>query len=273
MNNACDSHVHVLDPAFATVDGQGVPTGMTASDYEAVQPVLGTDRVVIVQAKNYGTDNRCLVDALARFSPRARGVAVVDRRIGDDELVRLHKAGVRGVRFSLWNPTNAVVDAVDLMPVAERIAPLGWHLQLHMSADQLVAHRAELARLPCDLVIDHMARLPSGRGCLTHPAFDLVRGLANDGHAWVKLSGPYLNRRPGAAGFDDARAVARAWVEAIANRLVWGSDWPHVTEGAEAPAPETIAATLHDWCAGDPRLIETIAVHTPAALYGFGTPA
>lgn len=269
MTRACDSHVHVLDPGFPTVDGAGVPCGMSLADYRAVQPVLGTGRAVIVQPKVYGTDNSCLVDALNRLGVAGRGVAVVGRNVSDNQLEILHKAGVRGVRFSLWNPLNAVISLEDMMPIARRVAPLGWHLQLHMHADQLVDAADLLRRQPCGMVIDHMGRLPTGQTPADHPAFGLISSLARDGRAWVKLSGPYLNRREGRMGDDDARSMARAWIGAIPDRLVWGSDWPHVTEQPAPPDPTEIAATLSDWCHGDAALITQIGERTPAALYAF----
>ncbi len=264
---ACDSHLHIYDARFTPAPGATVPSGMTLDDYLSVRAAYGTQRAVLVQAKVFGTDNACLVDALTRLGEDGRGIAVVDPSITDDALADLHAAGVRGLRFSLWNAANAVVQPDDIARMAARIAPLGWHVQLHMHADQTAASADLLTSLPCPMVFDHMGRLPAGSVPQVHPAFDLIKGLARDGRAWVKLSGPYLNRRPGQN--DDPRRMARAWTAAIPDRLVWGSDWPHITEQPAPPAPGAIAATLTDWCDNDPTLIERIARHTPALLYDF----
>lgn len=235
--SGCDCHIHILDPAFTPVGPQPVAEGMALEDYRKVQPVFGTDRAVIVQSKRYGTDHACLLDALARLGGDGRGIAVLPPDVDDATLERLNAAGVRGVRFSLWNAADAVVSFDMLAPFAARLAEIGWHAQLHMNADQIVAQTGTLKRLPCTLVFDHMGRLPPGPDATAHPAFGLISSLARDGRAWVKLSGPYLNRR-GAEQAADWQATGRAWVGAVPDRLVWGSDWPHVTE-TRKPAPMT----------------------------------
>ena len=268
---ACDSHLHIYDPRFAPAPGLTVPEGLTLDDYLVARSAYGTERAILVQPKVYGTDNVCLLAMLERLGKNGRGIAVADPEISDSALEALNAAGVRGLRFSLWNPSNAVADPGDMAAIAERIAPLGWHLQLHMHAGQMAAMSDLLRSLACPMVIDHMGRLPPGTDPKAHPAFSLITGLAGDGRAWVKLSGPYLNRRPGAEGIADARAIARAWIEAIPDRLVWGSDWPHITEQPTPPTPGIIAATLTEWCDNDADIINRIARLTPAQLYDFET--
>lgn len=266
---ACDCHLHVYDARFRPAPGAVVPAGMTLDDYLAARAPFGTERAVLVQAKVFGADNACLIDALARLEGNGRGVAVVEPTISDAELAKLHAAGVRGLRYSLWDPASAVADPDDMTEMAARVAPLGWHLQLHMRARQIVEAADLLAALPCPVVFDHMGRLPPGDRPEAHPVFDLIAGLARDGRAWVKLSGPYLNRRPGPLGFDDPRVIAQSWISAIPERLVWGSDWPHITEQPRPPAAPDIAATLFEWCDNDPALINRVARATPATLYAF----
>ncbi|WP_343504211.1 amidohydrolase family protein [Alloyangia pacifica] len=268
---ACDSHLHIYDSRFPAARGATVPKGLTLEDYLAARAAYGTKRAVLVQAKVFGTDNACLVDALHRLEGDGRGVAVVDPALPDAELEALHAAGVRGLRFSLWNPSNAVARPEDIRTLAARVAPLGWHLQLHLHAEQTLAAADVLKGLACPVVFDHMGRIPQRPEPQDHPAFGLIAGLAREGRAWVKLSGPYLNRREGPEGAWDALALARAWIAAVPDRLVWGSDWPHITEQPTPPAPATIAATLTEWCDGDAALIDRIARQTPARLYGFDT--
>ncbi|ANN67392.1 amidohydrolase family protein [Bordetella bronchialis] len=267
--DACDSHLHIFDPRFAEQPGNGAPfRDGTVRDYRAVAARMGTRRAVIVQAKRYGTDNACLLDAVAQFHGQARGIAVVAPGVDDATLRALDAGGVRGLRFSVWNPADTVmtVDMIDTL--ARRIAGLGWHAQLHMSGDQVVAHAAMLARLPCPVVFDHMARLPPGLG-VRHPAWGIVRGLIDRGRCWVKLSGAYLNTLRGGPDYPDAGAVARAFVQAAPQRLVWGSDWPHVTERPHVP-PDTVRllALLAQW-APDAAVRHRILVDNPRELYGF----
>lgn len=263
---ACDSHIHILDPAFPpSVPGTKLAPQTTAADYALVRERFGTTRTVIVQAKVYGTDNACLLDAVIRLAP-AKGVAVIHPTMSDAELKRLDVGGVRGIRFSVWNPADAVASIDMLAPLAPRIAALGWHAQIHMSGDQLVAHADTLAALPCDIVIDHMGRLPPAAG-IAHPAFAAIRRLLDNGRTWVKISGAYLNTNLGPPDYADATTVAQAFVRAAPERLVWGSDWPHVTE-THKPDTAALFDLVAIW-AGDEPTRRRILVDNPARLYGF----
>jgi predicted TIM-barrel fold metal-dependent hydrolase len=207
----------------------------------------------------------CLLEALATLGPNGRGIAVVQPSVGDQELRRLNEGSIRGLRFSLWNPVDAVTTIDMIEPLAMRIAELGWHVQLHMSADQIVASTALLARLPCPIVFDHMGRLPPSVGS-RHPAFAVIMRLVDRGRAWVKLSGAYLNTRLGPP-YADTTPIASAYVKAAPERLVWGSDWPHVTE-SHKPDARQLLDLLGEW-ASDEITRTKILVDNPAKLYGF----
>ncbi len=262
---ACDAHLHIIDPRFPSLQATR-PDGMTLDDYRLLQRRLGTTRAVPVQAKHYRTDNACLLDALERLGADGRGIAVVSPDVTDGELRRLDRGGVRGLRFSVWNPADTVTTAAMIEPLANRVAGLGWHVQLHMSADQIAEAAATLARLPCPIVFDHMGRLPPEQGP-DHPAFPVICGLLDRGNAWVKLAGAYLNTEQGPPDYADATRIARAFVRAAPERLVWGSDWPHVTE-PDKPDDAGLFDLLAVW-AGDERTRERILVDNPATLYGF----
>jgi D-galactarolactone isomerase len=265
--SACDAHLHILDGRFAT-SAKAPPADMDLADYRQLQGRIGTTRAVIVQAKVYGTDNDCLLDAVSQLGDDGRGVAVVHPEVTDAELQRLHDGGVRGLRFSVWNPADTVTTIAMIEPLAARIASLGWHAQLHMSGDQIVEQAALIARLPCTVVIDHMGRLPPGQGT-SHPAFAVIRGLLEAGRTWVKLSGAYLNTAIGAPDYPDATRVAQALVALAPARLVWGSDWPHVTEAAK-PDDANLLDLLTVW-AGSVSARDRILVDNPAELYGFAS--
>jgi predicted TIM-barrel fold metal-dependent hydrolase len=239
---------------------------MTVEDYRLYQRRIGTSRVVVVQPKFYGTDNSCLLDAMKRFGGNARGVAVVHPGITEAGLERLHAAGVRALRFSLWNPADLVTTAEMIEPLADRIAGRGWHVQLHMLGEQIAAHAALIRRLPCPVVFDHMGRLPPAEGP-DHAAFAIIADLLREGRAWLKLSGAYLNTAEGPPHYADATRMAKAYVATAPERLVWGSDWPHVTE-QHKPDDALLFDLLADW-AGDEALRRRILVDNPAALYGF----
>lgn len=276
---ACDAHLHVFDPRLDTRFGAEAPQAMrahaTAADYAQLRGAMGLERAVIVQPRAHGTDNRATLQAIGSLgASRTHGIAVVHPDITDAQLQALHDGGIRGIRFSLHTDHDAVVRLDMLEPLAERIAALGWHVQLHWLASQIEAHAALLQRLPCILVFDHMARLADGTGGadgagVHQSAFGVVRGLVQQGRAWVKLSGPYLNSRAGlAAGYADCDALAQAWVAEAPQRLVWGSDWPHVTEAAHPPQTPMLLALLSRWIP-DAALRARVLVDNAAELYGF----
>lgn len=253
---ACDAHLHIVPEVAA----RSLPR------YLAMRDALDLSRAVVVQAKVHGTDHAATLAAVAALGPGARGIGVVTPEVTDTELRRLHDGGIRGLRFSLWQPGDAVARLDWLEPLAARIAPLGWHAQIHMTGDQVAEHLALLRRLPCPMVFDHMGRLPPETGP-AHPGFAAIAGLMERGDVWVKLSGAYLNTAEGPPGYADAGHIARAFVRAAPERLVWGSDWPHVTE-PHGVDDALLLDLLGEW-AGDEATRHRILVDNPAALYGF----
>lgn len=267
--DACDCHLHIYDARFPMAwPSLRAVTDASVREYRLLQQRLGTTRAVVIQPAAYGTDNRVTLDAVAELGPeRARGVAVAHPSVGDDELAAMHAAGIRGLRFSLHDPHAAVVNADMIEPLARRVHERGWHVQLHLRGEQIVAMAALIERLPGTVVIDHMARLPQPEG-VRHPAFAVVKRLLDRGRAWVKVSGPYLDSRDGSPRYEDAAQVARALVAHAPERLVWGSDWPHPTERDRKPDDAALVDLMHEWVA-DEALLRRILVANAAELYGF----
>jgi D-galactarolactone isomerase len=268
--NAADCHMHIYNPArFALAPSPRVaPTNAAVDQYLLLQKRIGTTRVVIVTPRNYATRNEATVDAIAQLGPNARGVSVLHPDVGDAELKRLNAAGIRGTRFSLGDPTTAVVTPDMVEPMAKRVAPLGWHLQMNMGGEQIVAMADVLRRLPTPLVFDHLGIPPAPAG-VAHPSHGIVRGLLDSGRAWVKLSGAYLNSKIGPP-YPEATAIAQDFVKAAPERLVWGSDWPHPTSpGPAKPNDAVLFDLLAEW-APDEKVRHRILVENPESLYGFG---
>jgi len=267
--------MHIYDSRFLA-DGAsraGFAEHATVSDYLDVQRKTGTQRTVVVTPRNYGTDNRVTLDAIRQLgADRTRGVAVLTPDVTDKQLASLHDGGIRGIRFTLYTPANAAVTFEMVEPLSRRIAEFGWHVQLHWTAAQIVEHRAMLARLPSSIVFDHLARLPLPGGT-SHEAFGIVRDLADSGRVWVKLSGPYLDSVVGIDRYyEDIAPTARNWVDALPERLVWGSDWPHSTEPAShKPDDAKLLDLLGTW-AGNDTIRDRILVDNAAALYDFDVP-
>jgi predicted TIM-barrel fold metal-dependent hydrolase len=265
LANACDCHFHIMDLAFPVVPNPQVPNvAAPVEDYLAFSQEIGTTRGVIVQPSLYGTNNACTLKALVAFEGMARAIVVIDERTPLDELKRWNDLGVRGIRFNLVQAGATTVEMI--RPMAERIAGLGWHVQLHMKARLLPDFEGVLSSLPVDLVFDHVGRvaLPD----FEHdPGWPVILRLLNRGRTWVKLSGPYHDDRAGAPDYRNAVALGRRLVQIAEDRLLFGSDWPHVTEPAKAP-PEDICRYLMS-CTANGAQLEKILVTNPERLYGF----
>jgi predicted TIM-barrel fold metal-dependent hydrolase len=268
--NATDCHMHIYDPRFAEVGpNRAKPNNATVQDYRLLQKRTGTTRVVVVTPRNYATDNRVTVDALAQLGANARGVAVVHPTITDAELKALDAGGIRGIRFSLTAGADAVVTWDMVEPLSKRVAALGWHLQFNLDGSQITERADLLARLPSQLVFDHMGHptLPAG---IEDQSFAVMRGLIDKGRTWIKLSGAYSNSKIGPPSYPEATAIAQAFVKAAPERMVWGSDWPHPGEQSKPVLPDD--ALLFDllavWAA-DEATRRRILVENPESLYGF----
>jgi predicted TIM-barrel fold metal-dependent hydrolase len=263
--NATDCHHHVYDARYPADPAATLrPGDASVDDYRALQKRLGTTRSVIVQPSTYGTDNRCTLEALAALGHTARAIAVVNDTVTDAELRRLDGLGVRGIRFNLSQAGATTAEMIE--PLAKRIAPLGWHIQMNAPGPRLLELMPTLSRVPVPVVFDHLAHIPQPDG-IKHPLFAQVCALLDGGRAWVKLSGAYIDTRSGPPAYADIGTVARAYVSRAPERLVWGSDWPHPTE-REKPDDAVLFDLLMDW-APDERVRHRILVENPAALYGF----
>jgi len=266
--NAADCHMHIYDSRFPQIPSRAPVANAAVADYRLLQKRNGTTRAVIVQPAAYGTDNRVTLDAVAQLGIAAtRGVAVVHPGITDTELVAMDKGGIRGLRFSLHEPRTAVTSIDMIEPLAHRVHRLGWHVQLHLRAEQIVELAALIEALPCTVVFDHMARLPQPEGT-RHAALRVVRRLIDKGNAWVKLSGPYLDTKIGPPRYADIKPIARALVEHAPERCVWGSDWPHPTEPHSKPDDAEIFDLFQEWIVEEVTRLRVL-VSNPAKLYGF----
>ena len=264
---ACDCHMHVFDPAYpfaatATVKPRVLST---LPDYQQVQQALGLTRAVVVQSTAYGLDNRCLLDALRVLGDNARGVATLDASVDDDTLTQMHAAGVRGLRFMMLGDSPLVPwDAME--PLAARIAPLGWHINLQMDGAGFPQQLSRMARLGVPLVIDHNGKFLAPPS-VTAPEFLALRSLMDTGRCWVKLSAPYETSRDGAPDYADVSRLASALALAYPERCLWASNWPHM--GRETPPNEAdLLSLLRRWVA-DEASVRRILVDNPKQLYGF----
>jgi 2-pyrone-4,6-dicarboxylate lactonase len=265
---AVDAHCHVFGPAarfpFAP-ERRYTPCDASKEQLFALRDVLGFERNVIVQATCHGADNRALVDALEAAGERARGVATVGEDIFGAELQALHRAGVRGVRFNFLRRLADFTPHEVVRRIADRIAPLGWHVVVYFEAADLAELAPLLTTLPVPVVIDHMGRADVSLG-LDHPQFRaFVDLLAGNETIWTKVSG---SERLTLAGppYDDVVPYGRMLVERFPDRVLWGTDWPHPNMKSHMPDDGGLVDLI-------PRLAPTAAlqqallVDNPRRLY------
>jgi D-galactarolactone isomerase len=265
--NACDCHMHIYDAKYPIAPTATLkPSDATVADYKLLQGRMGTTRNVVVTPSTYGTDNRITLDAIAQIGPTARGVAVVEASIADAELKRMNDLGIRGIRINLVLAGATTVDMIE--PLSKRVNDLGWHLQIAMKGGQIAAIEDLLLRVPAPIVFDHFGLLTQPNA-LDNPGFKTISKLIDKGKTWVKLSGAYLDSKVGSPSYSDMAPVARAYIKAAPERMVWGSVWPHPTE-KEMPDDVVLFDLLAEW-APDVATRTAILVQNPARLYGFPT--
>jgi len=269
---ACDVHAHVCgtEDRYPLIPQRlYTPPEASAADYRRMLDALGIERGVLVQPSVYGSDNRAMLDALALDPKRLRGVAVVPFDVATAELERLHAAGVRGVRANIVDlkENKGQLPLENLRSLAKRIQPFGWHIEFLMHVNEFPGLDLQLGDFPVPLVFGHLGYVPTGEGLAT-PGFAALLRLMRDGKAWVKLTAPYrltLSAMP----YPDTAPFARALVDAAPERLLWGSDWPHVFIRTAMPNDGDLFDVFAQWVP-DPAMRKRILVDHPAQVYDFG---
>jgi len=263
---SCDCHFHIFGP-FGTypmsAERAYTPPEALVPHYQELAEIIGIQRMVVVQASIYGTDNAVTLDAIARFGPRrARGVAVIDDSFDDQALQRLHQQGIRGVRFNMVSGNGTPEDQLEAL--ARRLAPLGWHIQIYADGPKMQEIGPLLARLPVEVVIDHCGGVKAALGT-AHPQFQALLRLLDSGRAWMKV----CSYRASSAGapFTDVAPNVQALVAAAPDRCVWGTDWPH-PQMIPPPEAGVLLDQFFDWVP-DATVRQKILVDNPARLYAF----
>lgn len=280
---ACDCHVHVFGDARRfpfSPERAYTPPPAPVDEVRRLLRSLHMDRVVIVSASVYGTNNDCALDAIRQLGSRARGVANVSLEAADSELERLRRGGIRGLRLNF--ETQGVFDprvAIERFHHASaRATTMGWHLQVNTRLSIVEAMEEHVLAGPATVVFDHFAQAEAALG-VDQPGFSALLRLLKSGRAYVKISAGYrISQRP--PDYPDVLPLAQALITANPERVLWGSDWPH-PDSARRPGrtPTDLAPPLPVddrrvlnqlavW-APDPAVRRAILVENPARLYGF----
>ena len=270
---ACDCHAHIMGPRVRYAYSPArvyTPPDCLLPDYLKMLATLGVERAVLVQPSVYGTGNTVMLEAMKAAGNRFRGVAVVAEDISDAELKKLDAAGVRGVRVNIVDvkdrkPGTLPMDA--LKKLARRVAPLGWHMEFLMHTDEFPDLDRAFADFPVDIVLGHLGYMKTDKGP-GNAGFQALLNLMKAGHAWVKLTGPSRITTTGGLPYADVVPYAHALLEANPERVIWGTDWPHVIIKTPMPNDGDLADLLSDWIP-DARLREQVLVKNPERLYGY----
>jgi len=266
---ACDAHCHIFGPGDRypyAPDRSYTPPDAPLAMFRELHAKIGVERAVIVNASVHGTDNRVALDAIAVSGGRYRAVANIDDTITDAELEVLHRGGFRGCRFNFVRHLGGVPDLKVFDRVIARIAPLGWHVDLHFDAIDLPEFAPMLNRLPVRYTIDHMGRVKASDGLDQRPFQALIDLMKNDEKCWVKVCGA---ERVSTAGppFVDAVPFARRIVETAPDRVIWGTDWPH--PNVKVMPNDGDLVDLIPLFMPEPDLQKRVLVDNPARLFEF----
>jgi predicted TIM-barrel fold metal-dependent hydrolase len=263
----CDCHFHIIgDPAQYpfSPNRSYTPTKADEAAYLRMADTLGIERVVIVQPSVYSFDNRATIDAVKNFGKdRARAVVLLGSDVGNAELKRMDEAGVRAVRFITFAAGGAPLD--QLKTVANRIAPLGWHMQMYVRPGHLLELAPVLKDLPIQFVFDHLGAIMADKN-ENDPALKVILGLLDANKAWVKVTA----YRSSVAGYPyrDANWITQTYVKHAPERCIWGSDWPHPQMHQHMPDDGELIDLLLE-SVPDTATRNRILADNPAKLYGF----
>lgn len=265
---ACDAHCHVFGPGDKfpySPTRKYTPPDAPKEALKALHDHLGLERAVLVQASCHGIDNSAMLDAIATSGGAYKGVCIANDSFSFEDFEKLDAGGVRGVRFNFVKHLGGAPDLEAMRRVVERVIPLGWHLVIHVNAEDLVEYEAFFAQFSLPLVIDHMARVPVEQG-LDQPAFRILLDFMKRENMWVKVCGAERISAEGAP-YHDAVPFAEALCRAAPDRVIWGTDWPH--PNVKAMPDDGDLVDLVPLFATDAAIQQKVLVDNPARLYGF----
>ena len=265
---SCDAHCHVFGPhnSFPYSDKASYwPPDAGKDALKRVHDKLGIERAVLVQASCHGIDNRGMIDAIKSSNGAYRGVCIANDSFSENDFQDLHDGGVRGVRFNFVKHLGGAPDLEMMKTVLKRVKPLGWHLVVHVNAEDLIAYEAFFNGIDMDIVVDHMARVPTSAG-IGQQAYQILLDVMQRENWWVKVCG--AERIAVAPPFYDAVPYAQGLIEVAPDRVLWGTDYPHPNIKKHMPNDADLL-DLVPLIARDEAMQRKILVENPARLYGF----
>ena len=267
--NATDAHCHVFGPRDIFpyhADATYWPPDNGKNELKKLHDHLGIERAVIVQASCHGLDNRAMLDAIASSNGAYKGVCIANKDFTDKQFEELNEGGVRGIRFNFVKHLGGAPDLVGMKNVLERVKQYGWHLVIHVNAEDIIAYENFFNQFKdMQIIVDHMGRVPTHLG-IDQPAFKVLLDFMQRDNWWVKVSGSERISKSGPP-FYDAIPYAQSLIQTAPDRILWGTDFPHPNIKEHMPNDGHLV-DLVSLFTNDESLRKKILVDNPASLYG-----
>ena len=265
---ACDAHCHVFGPhaIFPYADKASYwPPDADKQALKRLHDKLGIERAVLVQASCHGVDNRGMLDAIKSSNGAYRGVCIANDSFSENDFLDLHDGGVRGVRFNFVKHLGGAPNLASMKTVLERVKPLGWHLVIHVNAEDVITYAEFFDAINMDIIVDHMGRVPTTEG-VGQQAYKILLERMHRDNWWMKVCGS--ERISMGPPFYDAVPFAQGFIEIAPDRILWGTDYPHPNIKKHMPNDADLL-DLVPLIARDESVQKKILVDNPARLYGF----
>jgi predicted TIM-barrel fold metal-dependent hydrolase len=266
---SCDAHCHVFGPKDKFPyhpNSTYEPPDAGKDRLKALHDILGIERAVIVQASCHGPDNSAMLDAIASSKGAYRGVCIARKEFSDEQFQDLHDGGVRGVRFNFVKHLGGTPDLDAMKNILTRVKHLGWHLVIHVNAEDIIKFQDFFLQFDLDIIVDHMGRVPCDKGT-EQEAFKILKDFMHRDNWWVKICGAERISKAGPP-FHDAIPFAKQLIAIAPDRILWGTDFPHPNITKWMPNDGDLL-DLVPLFAEDPVLQKKVMVDNPARLYGF----
>jgi 2-pyrone-4,6-dicarboxylate lactonase len=266
---ACDAHCHIFGPGDVypyDPKRSYTPPDAPLADFQRLHKTLGVSRAVIVNASVHGTDNRVALDAIAQSGGAYRAVANLDGEATERDFEMLNAGGFRGCRFNFVRHLGGTPEKAVFERLVAMAAAIGWHIDVHFDAIDLIEYAPMLMKLPVPYTVDHIGRVKASDGLDQKPFAALIDLMQRDEKCWVKVCGCERVSSEGAP-FHDAVPFARKVIETAPDRVFWGTDWPH--PNVKVMPNDGDLVDLVPLFAPEPELQQKILVDNPARLFGF----
>ena len=267
---SCDAHTHIFGPGDQypyAADASYIPHDAGLADFRWLHDAIGIERAVIVNASCHGLDNSVVTDAIAASNGRYKGVGNVDDSFTEEQIDALDKGGIHGCRLTFLTRLGRTPDMSAFYRVVDKIKHFGWHVVIYLNPESVADFAPILTKLPVPYLIDHMGTVDAGKG-LDQPNFNALMDLfQRDEKCWVKVCGFERASKSGPP-FHDAVPFGKKLVEAVPDRVLWGTDWPH--PNVKIMPNDGDLVDLIPLYATTPELQQKLLVDNPARLYKFG---